>query len=84
MRVTLSKWGNSLAFRVPKDVAHAAGFEEGSPLEMTVKDGAIVLSPARKRYNIDEMIEQMRQLKAQGVEPHPLIVDDAPVGAEIL
>jgi antitoxin MazE len=84
MRVTLSKWGNSLAFRVPKDVAQAAGFEEGSPLDMTVKDGSIVLSPARKRYNLDEMIEQMRRLQEQGVEPHPLLLDDPPVGTELL
>jgi antitoxin MazE len=80
MRVTLSKWGNSLAFRVPKDMARAAGFQEGAPLDMVLENGALVLRSSQKRYDIDEMVEQMRKMR--DVEPHPLLLDDPPVGTE--
>jgi antitoxin MazE len=77
MRVTLSKWGNSLALRVPKDVAELAGFQEGQALELTLDGKSIVLS--KKRYDIDEMVRDM-----EGKEWPPLEFDDAPVGSEIL
>ncbi len=76
MRVTLSKWGNSLAVRVPKDVAELAGFQEGQALELTLEGQSIVLS--KKRYDIEEMVRDM-----EGKEPHPLEFDDAPRGSEI-
>jgi antitoxin MazE len=77
MRVTLSKWGNSLALRVPKDIAELAGFQEGQALELTLDGKSIVLS--KKRYDIDEMVSDMA-----GKEWPPLELDDAPVGSEIL
>ena len=76
MRVILSKWGNSLALRVPKDVAELAGFQEGQALELTLEGQSIVLS--KKRYDIDEMVRDM-----EGKELHPLMFDDPPVGSEI-
>jgi len=77
MRVTLSKWGNSLAFRVPKDVAELAGFEEGQALELTLDGQSIVLS--KKRYDLSEMLKEM-----EGKKWPPLMFDDPPVGSEIL
>lgn len=76
MRVTLSKWGNSLALRVPKDVAELAGFQEGQALELTLDGKSIVLS--KKRYDIEEMVRDM-----EGKELYPLEFDDAPRGSEI-
>jgi antitoxin MazE len=77
MRVTLSKWGNSLAFRVPKDVAELAGFQEGEALELTLDGQSIVVS--KKRYSLEEMLKDM-----EGKEWPALIFDDPPRGSEIL
>ncbi len=77
MRVILSKWGNSLAFRVPKDVAELAGFEEGQALELTLDGQSIVLS--KKRYDLADMVKQM-----DGKAWPALELDDAPVGSESL
>jgi antitoxin MazE len=77
MRVTLSKWGNSLAFRVPKDVAELAGFQEGEALELTLDGPSITLS--RKRYSLEDMLKEM-----EGKEWPPLELDDPPRGSEIL
>jgi antitoxin MazE len=75
MHVTLSKWGNSLALRVPKDVAELAGFQEGQALELTLDGQTIVLR--KKRYDIKEMVKDL-----EGKELHPLEFDP-PRGSEI-
>ncbi len=76
MRVILSKWGNSLAFRLPKDIAELAGFQKGQALELTLDGQSIVIR--RPVPSLDEMIKDM-----EGKEWHPLDFDDAPRGSEI-
>ena len=49
MTTKIRKWGNSYAVRIPKAKVHEQGFRYGSEVEITIK-------PARKKYNIDEMI----------------------------
>ena len=57
MTTQVAKWGNSLALRLPKSVAVEARVSEGDDVEVTVKDGTIVISPARRRYRIEELVK---------------------------
>lgn len=43
--LTLNKWGNAQAVRLPKELRERVGMADGSRVEATVKDGAIVLRP---------------------------------------
>jgi len=43
-----SKWGNSLAVRIPKPLAEDAKIKEGSILNVTISGGKIVARPAGK------------------------------------
>jgi len=36
MRASIARWGNSLAVRVPKEVAASVGLREGAVVELTV------------------------------------------------
>jgi antitoxin MazE len=45
MKIRVQKWGNSLAVRLPKAFATEAGLREDAPVEMTLRDGQIVLRP---------------------------------------
>ena len=76
MRVSLAKWGNSLAVRVPKEVAASAGLREGAALDLTVEDGALVLR--RRRYDLAEMVAAMAE-----AETPPLALEDEPRGGEV-
>jgi antitoxin MazE len=76
MRASLARWGNSLAVRVPKEVAASVGLREGAALDLTVEDGALVLR--RRRYDLDELVAAMA-----GAEPPPLILEDEPRGSEV-
>ncbi|MGH6787744.1 MAG: AbrB/MazE/SpoVT family DNA-binding domain-containing protein [Novosphingobium sp.] len=44
-KVTVGKWGKSLAIRVPLDVARAVGLCEGDSVEVESVDGAIHVRP---------------------------------------
>lgn len=44
-RVTVGRWGKSLAIRVPMDVARAAGLREGDAVEIENIDGSIQVRP---------------------------------------
>ena len=45
MTVAIKKWGNSLALRIPKDIAQTLHIENNSILELSIKDGALVIEP---------------------------------------
>lgn len=48
MRLKISKWGNSLAVRLPVECTRAAGLKEGDSVEASVTPaGEITLAPER-------------------------------------
>jgi antitoxin MazE len=54
---TVSKWGNSLAVRIPLAVARQAGLGEGDSVALALDgDGCIVLRPTRRKYSIEELV----------------------------
>lgn len=61
--VTTQMWGNSLAIRIPKEVADQIGIEQGSKMELKVIDneGIITLKPKklRKKYTLEELLSQI-------------------------
>ena len=54
MATTVQKWGNSLAVRIPKDIAERVEIHQGSEMEMRVveNDGAITLVPKKTTKEI--------------------------------
>ncbi len=47
MTVSIKKWGNSLALRIPKDIAQTLQIENDSTLELSIKDGVLVIEPQK-------------------------------------
>ena len=57
---TVSKWGNSLAVRIPLAIAREAHLSEGDCLALALdSDGGIVLRPTRRRYELSELVAQI-------------------------
>jgi len=63
MANTVSRWGNSLAVRIPKALAEQAGLVEGCVVEMTVADGAMVVRAQGPVYTLDELVKGMTRQK---------------------
>ena len=49
MRTTLTKWGDSLAVRIPKTVVDEIDLSEGRQVDLRVAQGNIVIQPVRPR-----------------------------------
>ena len=84
MKVTIAKWGNSKAVRLPKSVSEELGLEPGLQLDLVVKDGGILLrTPAKSSKDLlQEMVAEMKRL---GPENEPETVDWGPDrGSEII
>jgi antitoxin MazE len=53
------KWGNSLAVRIPKPVAEAAGVREGDAILIEVDDGHIEVRRKERVPSLKEMVAQI-------------------------
>ncbi len=57
MLTKVQKWGNSLGLRIPKSFAEEASVKEGSTVDLSVKDGQIVVRAVRQRkYELRELL----------------------------
>jgi antitoxin MazE len=56
----VSKWGNSLAVRIPLAIARQASLTEGDSLALVLdNDGGIVLRPTRRKYELSELVDRI-------------------------
>jgi antitoxin MazE len=81
MRARVSRWGNSLAIRLPKAAVASLRVHEGEPVDLAIKGDTLVIRAGRPRYTLEELVAAMRQ------EDEPEVLDDVhapPVGDELL
>lgn len=80
MKSQITKWGNSMAVRIPKEILEQTGIKAQQAVDIRAQEGAIVIEPALSRE------EQLKQLVEQ-ITPenrHELIDFGEPIGKEIL
>ena len=46
MQTRVQKWGNSLGVRIPRGLAEQVGLGAGSEVNLSAKDGGLVVKPA--------------------------------------
>lgn len=57
MQTRVQKWGNSLALRIPKAFATQVGLDDNSLVEVTLRDGTLVIVPTpRQPYTLDQLL----------------------------
>ena len=56
MVLQIQKWGNSLAVRIPKQVAKEARLEEGSQVNLIEEAGKIILDRVEKEGPLSELL----------------------------
>ena len=79
IQIMISKWGNSLGLRVPKDIAARVGLTEGARVDIeTSADGRIIVTRSRRRFTLDELLAEMTPEREPGLE------DDDPRGEELI
>ena len=81
MQVRVSRWGNSLAIRLPKAAVASLEVREGEPIDLAIEGDRVVLSTPRPRYTLEELVAAMDP------DDEPEVLDDIsapPVGDELL
>lgn len=56
MQARITKWGNSLGVRVPKEIADRIGLKVGERVDIAAEGDRIVISPARRIYALEELL----------------------------
>lgn len=60
----VAKWGNSLAVRIPADVARALNLKEGDEIDLrALDDGAVAVITERQRR--EAALERMRKFEGR-------------------
>ena len=60
MKTRIQKWGNSLALRIPKPFAEEARLAEDSTVDVTVRNGKLIVVPvAEPEYTLEELVRKI-------------------------
>ena len=80
-QVHISKWGNSLGFRIPRGIADSMDIQAGDTLELTPAEGGLLLKkaiPTGKRYALADILDSFAPSST-----HPEVDFGKPQGEEI-
>ena len=80
MNIQISKWGNSLALRLPTSALKEAGYQLEQKVNLVVSRGRIIIQPSeRVEYDLDALISGINATNAHGE-----VSFGRPVGKEAL
>ena len=67
MRLRVRKWGNSLALRIPKPFAEEVRVGPGTVVDLSVNDGKLVATPARRpRWTLARLLAGVTKKNLHG------------------
>lgn len=79
MEARVRRWGNSLGVRIPKALAAEAGIAEDSEVDLSVKNGEVVVRPLRRaKHTLQSLLAKVTE-----ENKHDEIDFGPPVGKEI-
>ncbi|MBE9192757.1 AbrB/MazE/SpoVT family DNA-binding domain-containing protein [Gloeocapsopsis crepidinum LEGE 06123] len=78
MKSQIGRWGNSLAWRIPKHIVEELSLESNDEVDCHVEDGKIIIEPVSKQkdYTLDELLAQI-------IEPSQEVCWGKPEGNEV-
>jgi antitoxin MazE len=79
MQTKIQRWGNSLGLRIPRSFAEEAGVEAGSQVDLSVRDGDLVVrTTKRRKYRLSELLKKVTIKNLHGE-----VDAGGPVGREV-
>ena len=79
MQTKIQRWGNSLGLRIPRSFAAEAGVEAGSQVDLSVRDGDLVVRAAKRRTcRLSELLGRVTAKNQHGE-----VDTDEPIGREV-
>jgi len=59
MHIQVQKWGNSLAFRIPRSFACDAELDRGTTVDLSIEDGRLVLTSLKKKFSLKVLLSDV-------------------------
>lgn len=60
METRVQRWGNSLALRIPKPLADEVGLKDNSPVQLSLHDRQLVITPLLKpTFTLEALLTQV-------------------------
>lgn len=78
MQARVSKWGNSLAIRLPQAAVKSLRVHEGEQVELAIKGDRLEIRAARPRFRLADLLSEITP------DNQPEAMDFPPVGEEAL
>jgi len=78
MHTQISKWGNSLAVRLPKSLTDELDLGNGSNVDLTIEQGRIVIALTKPKYRLQGLLDGITE------DNIPESFDDGPQGKELI
>lgn len=79
MLAKAQKWGNSLAVRLPKNVAEECGITVDSAVEVLKENNVIVIKPVKRKLSLETLLAQVTKENL-----HSEVLTGKPLGKELL
>ncbi|MGH7564644.1 MAG: AbrB/MazE/SpoVT family DNA-binding domain-containing protein [Gemmatimonadota bacterium] len=62
MRTRIGRWGNSLAVRIPRDLAEEAGLDAGTEVEFSIEGDRLLVEPtAQNGWTLEDLLARVRK-----------------------
>lgn len=67
LKIRIHKWGNSLALRIPKSFALEAGLAQDSPVDISLREGQLILTPeTNKKFSFQSLLSRVTDKNIHG------------------
>ena len=84
MQMTIKKWGNSLATRIPKSIVESVGLHINQEVEIEAVNGKIIITPSKTvEYSLDDLLSQCKPEAMTLSQEDKSWINSPPVGKEI-
>jgi len=85
MLMTIKKWGNSLATRIPKAVVESINLRLDQEVDVEAVNGKIIITPItkKKEYKLEELLGQCKPGSMKLTKEDQEWLNTDPVGREI-
>jgi len=61
MHVQVQKWGNSLAFRIPRVFAKEADISQGTTVDLGIQEGNLIVTPFKKKVSLNDLLTKVTE-----------------------
>ena len=61
MHIQIQKWGNSLAFRIPRSFAKEININQGTTVDLEIKEGNLIVTPLKKKIVLKDLLMKMTE-----------------------